>query len=707
LDPAAVLAGSGEMTSSRRPGLSLLLAGTVGILLLLPGLLLHGNVVLSWFVPVCDIAAVLSMATTVVLGSLDTQLREDTRSLPIVTIATAAGVLWLGHLMTFPGVFPTLLWPGFNDMTSWVFVIIGLATPLMLAIALTRRGRHTAKPMRSVRQSWLAGFLLGAIGLVLAYGLTLLGLHSATGNAFPFSTSAFGAVALAPTAAAIVLYLQGNRGDERVISGILAALILCAFASVALLFLRARYTPIWYALHVLEFLPFGALLFGQLSLYERSVRAEHASESRARSTARRLQVGVDVAGDLAASLDPKEVIRRLILHAVAAAGADRGSLCQVLGDEILIEDAYLANGEADVAAGSRQPIRTQPIVEQAVRTKRPVQGATVELGEFPLALRPALPGIRRVVSVPLVLAGDVVGVLAMSRQEDTPFTTEDLAIVQQIANIAVLALRNARLYASADEASRAKSLFLNMAAHELRTPLTVLSGYISMLMDGTLGPPSASWLKTMTMLQAKTAELGSLVNGILVAARLEAGKLNTRTDRLDVRVCVQEAIERLRPSAELGQATLVVDLPQAPVEIQADDESVGRILDNLLHNALTYSSGTPWIRVQLEVASRQAVLRVEDRGVGVPAEMRERIFERLVRVDRPSLGFPPGTGLGLFIGRTLAEQLGGRLRLERSEPDRGSTFLLELPLASAEPKALSRPNALGMGSGSGSGSASG
>jgi len=663
------------------------LTAVVGTALLLPGVLTNGSVVLPWFVPVCDVAAMLSMATTVVLGSLDTQLREDTRSLPIVVIATTASVLWLGHLVTFPGVFPTIVWPGFNDMTSWLFLIIALSTPLMLAVALTRRGRHIANPMRSVRRAWAAGVALGACGLLLAYLLAVLPVQSVVGDSFPILTSVIGAVALAPTAAALLLYLQGNRGDERVVSGIVAALVLCAFASVALIFNRARYTPIWYALHLLAFLPFPTLLFGQLSLYERSVRAEHESESRARSAARRLQVAVDVAGDLGSSLDPTDVIRRVILHALAATGADRGSLCHVAGNEIVIEDSYDATGQEDVARGSRWPISSQPIFEQAVRTKRPAQGTTIDLSGFPPHLQESLAGIRRVVSVPLVTAGEVVGILAMSRLRDTTFTDEELAIVEEISSLAVLAVRNARLYASAEEASRSKSLFLNMAAHELRTPLTVLAGYISMLMDGSLGPPSGAWIKTVTMLQAKTTELGNLVNGILAAARLEAGTLAIRLQRLDLRDSVTAAVDRLRPSADLAQATLDVELPQEPVTVMGDVESIARILDNLLNNALVYSEGQPWIKIRIGATDGRAALTVADHGVGVPTEMHERIFERLVRLDRPSLGFPPGTGLGLFISRSLADQMNGTVRLEQSEPGSGSTFLLSLPLAPAAPGA--------------------
>jgi len=104
---------------------------------------------------------------------------------------------------------------------------------------------------------------------------------------------------------------------------------------------------------------------------------------------------------------------------------------------------------------------------------------------------------------------------------------------------------------------------------------------------------------------------------------------------------------------------------------------VGRILDNLLNNALSYSSGPP--RVTVTVHADEPRVEVRDRGRGVTAEQRERIFERFYRIDDPSLPHVPGTGLGLYISRQLASRMGGRLTLERTVRGKGSTFTLRLP----------------------------
>ena len=117
--------------------------------------------------------------------------------------------------------------------------------------------------------------------------------------------------------------------------------------------------------------------------------------------------------------------------------------------------------------------------------------------------------------------------------------------------------------------------------------------------------------------------------------------------------------------------------------IPADPDHVGRILDNLINNAFNYSPAPPRVSVTIETDAGSALIRVEDHGRGIGSEHRDRIFQQFYRVDDAVEGYPPGTGLGLFISRALAERYGGGLDLEWSEPGIGSRFVLRLPLSEA------------------------
>lgn len=236
--------------------------------------------------------------------------------------------------------------------------------------------------------------------------------------------------------------------------------------------------------------------------------------------------------------------------------------------------------------------------------------------------------------------------------------------------------KHAEALAVAQEATRTKSAFLIMAAHELRTPLSVVIGYLSMLQDGTL--PPERWQGPIEILASKAKDLNGIVNDLLTAACMEAGLVPTQLQPLDLREAAREAVARAKPQGALLQARLSTKLPEQPVFVDADRQHLARVLDNLLNNALIYCTSPP--RVQVSVTDRDGPqLAVEDRGVGIAADLQERIFERFFRIDDPEVGPQPGTGLGLCIGRDLAQQQGGTLSLERSEVGRGSTFVLRLP----------------------------
>jgi signal transduction histidine kinase len=251
-----------------------------------------------------------------------------------------------------------------------------------------------------------------------------------------------------------------------------------------------------------------------------------------------------------------------------------------------------------------------------------------------------------------------------------------------------------RLYESARLASAANTRFLHMAAHELRTPITVLTGYVSLLSDGSFGAAPDAWKESLEILKAKTQELNGIVSDLLDASRLEANTLPPKQSRMDLRKVVRDASDRARPRADLLGAEIASGLAADPVPVEADASQLGRILDNLINNGLTYSVRPPRLSITVLGEAGRAVVRVTDNGVGIAEHEQERVFERFHRTNEPAFHHVAGTGLGLYISRQLAEGHGGSLVVESSALDRGTTFALALPLwtaASASSEAAREP----------------
>lgn len=395
----------------------------------------------------------------------------------------------------------------------------------------------------------------------------------------------------------------------------------------------------------------------------------------AHKTARRLRIGVDFALEVAARLEPEAVVDRILHRALESVDAERamlgrmagGAQCTILGCIDRRDDA----APADVTLS----LEGQGAAERAIATGRPSQG---HLDYDLLGMRP----LHWSLVVPLVMGDQPTALLAVGR-DHRRFDGEEVAILEQIGAVAAIAFRNAALFQSLRDATRVRGQFLNMAAHELRTPLSVIAGYVSMLEDGTLGAPQASWQTPLSVLVEKTRELAHLVDDILLAGRLESGVARTGGQSMDLAVSLQDAADRAGPRAALLGADLEVRPPGPAVLVWADPDHVGRILDNLLNNAFSYSVAPPRVRLTVSAEEGSAVVTVEDSGRGIAADQRDRIFQQFYRVEDKSQGYPPGTGLGLFISRALAERYGGSLELEWSEPGAGSRFALRLPLAPA------------------------
>jgi signal transduction histidine kinase len=281
---------------------------------------------------------------------------------------------------------------------------------------------------------------------------------------------------------------------------------------------------------------------------------------------------------------------------------------------------------------------------------------------------------------PLAVGGETTGLLAMGRKTDEPFDPAALQSLQQFSTLGALLLRNARLIEQARDAEQAKSEFMSIAVHELRAPLTVTGGYLSMALEGAFGELPKPLRDVLETAQRKTEEAKSLADELLTVARLEGKALTPNVKPVSVAGAVRDALARARPRADLVRATVQVE-PGSDATVLADETLVGKILDNLLNNAMTYADHPPTIRVAARQDGGHVALTVADDGIGISREDQARIFGRFARGTDPMIRAKSGTGLGLYLSRGLAEQMGGSLQLQSSQPGKGSTFVLRLPAA--------------------------
>jgi signal transduction histidine kinase len=237
-----------------------------------------------------------------------------------------------------------------------------------------------------------------------------------------------------------------------------------------------------------------------------------------------------------------------------------------------------------------------------------------------------------------------------------------------------------RLYAASNAASEAKSAFLNMAAHELRTPITVLAGYLSMMDDGSIGSAPDSWAVPLQILKTKTGELNRIMESLVKASQIGAKATPLNGQVIDLRNVVEDAVVRARPRADLLHADISTKLAIGALPVNADREELGRVLDNLINNSLSYSAPPARLFIDVSRDSERALVRVKDDGVGIPEEQREQVFARFYRGANPAVAKVPGVGLGLYISRQLAEHHSGSLVLESSTPEDGTVFTLAIPL---------------------------
>ncbi|GLC23942.1 ATP-binding protein [Roseisolibacter agri] len=303
-------------------------------------------------------------------------------------------------------------------------------------------------------------------------------------------------------------------------------------------------------------------------------------------------------------------------------------------------------------------------------------------------------GLTSLIAVPLVARGVTLGALTLAMSESgRRYDEADLALAQDLAQRAAVALDNARLFGEAERAreeavaaNRAKSQFLSTMSHELRTPLNAIAGYTELLEMGVRGPVTDDQREDLTRIRRGAKVLMSLVNDVLNFARVEAGQVDVHLEDVRLDLVLADLEVMVAPQLQARRLTYALELADEALAVRADADRLKQILSNLLTNAVKFTDEGGRIVVSCDVPDAgRAMVRVcvRDSGRGIPDDKLAAIFEPFVQVDRHlTRDSQQGVGLGLAISRDLARAMRGELTVE-SRVGEGSIFALVLPRAGA------------------------
>ncbi|WP_240911550.1 hybrid sensor histidine kinase/response regulator [Paludisphaera soli] len=277
------------------------------------------------------------------------------------------------------------------------------------------------------------------------------------------------------------------------------------------------------------------------------------------------------------------------------------------------------------------------------------------------------------VLTPLLTSGGVhVGSIAAYFSSPHRPTGRETRLVELYARQAGDAIDNARLYRAIRDDDRRKGEFLAMLAHELRNPLSPLLHALQML------GPGAGPLRDVAERQAR--HLVRLVDDLLDVSRISTGKIELRRGVVDLREAVAHAAETARPLIESRRHELTITLPEEPIPLEADAARLEQILVNLLNNAAKYTEPGGLIAVEARREGEDAVVRVQDSGVGIEPELLPRIFDLFTQAGRSLDRSQGGLGVGLTLVRRLVQLHGGEVSAGSPGVGRGSEFVVRLPI---------------------------
>ena len=440
--------------------------------------------------------------------------------------------------------------------------------------------------------------------------------------------------------------------------------------------------------------PVGVLLLAGLIaawLVERLWRQTEVAEERAAEAellhdqlGRRVDV-LEAAGRcaraLGSSLELNEAFGAFIRELRAVVPFDRTAIVLADGDSAQVMAASGLGADEVFPPGTHRPL-TDSVMQEVLR------GETVYREDMSDLLYPEEEqlvqlGLRCRVAAPLLAGARSIGMISVLRTEPRSFTQEEAELLSLLGRFVATAVENIRAYhaerTTVEELRRLSALradFVSLVSHELRSPMATVIGSARTLQLRWRELKPEQRESFLALIADETNRLAMLVADVLDTSRIEAGTFSYTFADVDLAELLRDVVA----AAEVGQdeVPLATSIADPMPAIRGDRERLRQVLANLVENAVKYSpSGEP-VEVSATALNGDVVVKVRDRGPGIANEDQSLIFEKFGRARSGKV--LPGTGLGLFIARSIAEAHGGTLDV-RSTPTEGATFTLVLPSA--------------------------
>jgi signal transduction histidine kinase len=398
---------------------------------------------------------------------------------------------------------------------------------------------------------------------------------------------------------------------------------------------------------------------------------------------------LEITRSLSTAPELETVFTRLISTAAELTGCEAASILQVDDGGEQLSFAALPWYHREALTPLKIPVQNSA-AGWAVLNNKPllIQDASKDKRHYKETDLVANFTTRSLIAVPIAFGGETLGVMeAVNKAGGSPFTEEDLSIIETLASQAAVAMQNARLVgklkkalAEMEELDRMKGDFIAITSHELRTPLGLILGHASYLSEGV----PAEYQDQLDIIVRNAMRLKEIIDSIANMDNVERGAMSVRSQPISIKKVAADVRETFQEEADRKGVALRIEIGEDDLTVVGDATKINIALSNLVKNAITFCNQGNHVAIVAGSIPGFVKVSVIDDGIGIPLKDLPHVFERFYQVESHLTRKHGGMGLGLSVAKVMVELHGGRIWVESVE-GKGSNFTFLLPVETDQP----------------------